>query len=566
MSIASSSIQGSSGQLYPQYCQWSTSQFSYVFKLQNASTLALKVYDISKGCVHKKSFSTKEIGERAVSLITSRGDVSVVLENLVNSGALSRDYFPVPSKYEEIEVLLKNKNWLGAEKVILNVLKGAKESEKKRCYEYLETVYKAENPDKLKELWSNQASGYVSLSKFAEAQEVYEKAYSYFKSYDAACNLAHVLNLQGKTKESMGNYIEATVIALLNEELGKAASCIEQVRKVDPQMKELDQTQKICLLMLTQVSKIARKQNEQYENLLEFLTLTHDRSGKPLLDSILHNAIQQQRSDLVKAIVEQWELVPINPKRGYSSSAFIINAVRTGNEETVKELLNHPDINIGYRETSGPRLTALALAEKLGFKNIFNLLYAHNQTLEKQLITFKKKPMPVSLNHLHIQCYGQSLVVVGVNEKGAKTLLDVSAPSVSRDKIFDMLKKRGLKQVNCITMHLDTPMGGQKPDSFFPKVQFYEAIRNRSSNIEKIKQNFKESDIIINAYHDLSETIHYFLEGVVMAEPLSEAVVYRALRLKGKDYFEKDPLSKNALESQTLSVDATKASCSLSTK
>ena len=528
-------------QFYPQYYQYTTADFSYVFKFKDASSLDLKIYSVSQKCISKQSLQTENLGQEYIDRISNKKDLSIVLEHLVKIGILSREHFPIHTKIDQAQKLIKTQDWVHAEKVVLEGLEEANESEKMQYYELLEEIYRTLNPEKLERLWTSQAQGYIKLSQFSDAERIYEKAYKHFKSFDTACNLARIFTLLKKINKSVQTYYEAVTIALLNEQLGKISLCIEAIREMDPQMNELDNSQKMFLLMLIQLSRVSEKLRNQQDSLLNFLALAPAQHQATLLNSVLYNAVIQGRVDVVKVIIRYWELVSIN--ECYGNEPLIVTAAQKGNEEMVRELIAHPDMNIGCQQKSGHLLTALALAEQSGFKNIITILYNHSQSLEQDFLAFKKKPLGV-VEYLHIHTYiGSSqrcLVVTGIDSEGNKKLLHISCPlKQSLQQELEQLVERGLKNAKFITINTPNPQGVRSLNSFFSNAQIYET---QISKIEKpysldggkVKSQFGND--IATIYEELSEKIDDLIR-YACVDPCNEAVVYRAIALKGKGYF-----------------------------
>jgi len=544
MSSVHSSIARGNHQFYPQYYSYHAQEFSYVFKIQNASSIVLKIYDTFQKCIEKQSLQVEQLGKDYVDRISTEKDLSTVLEHLVKIGTLSRERFPISSKVNQIQKLTQAREWGQAEKVALTGLEQANGSEKMAYYHLLEEIYEHLNSKNLEQLWISLSEEYIKLSQLSDAEKACEKAYKQSNSFNSACHLARVFNLQKKNKESVQTYYEAATIALFSEQLDKVSHCVEEIRKVDPQMEELDNNKKMFLFVLVQLAKISETLSSQQQSLLNFLALAPAQHQANLLDSVLHNAVTQGRVDIVEMVMQHWDLVPINKCFGHET--LVATATQKGNEEMVRALIAHPDIHIGCPQQSGHRLTPLALAEQAGFKRIVTLLYQHSQSLEQDLLAFKNRPLG-SVEYLHVHIYSGSnqtcLVVTGIDSKDHKQLLHLSYPlKQPLQQELEQLVKRGMKGVKYIIINSPNRQGIRSSPAFFPDAQIYEAqISNRegshSPDGEKLKAQF--GDKIGRLYEELSEKINHFVQGACVPS-FSEAVVYRALALRGKAYFEDD--------------------------
>ncbi|NGX33518.1 MAG: hypothetical protein K1060chlam4_01588, partial [Candidatus Anoxychlamydiales bacterium] len=178
-----------------------------------------------------------------------------------------KEAFPI-STIDQVQQFIKTKDWNNAEKSALEGLKEATESEKLKYYEFLEEIYNISNPEKLEQLWTSQGQAYIERSQFSEAENLYEKAYNYSKSFSSAYNLAHIFRVQNKVNKSIQTYYEASTIALFNEEFDKSSLCIKTIREIDPQMEALDTDQRKFLLLKLQLLKgFETFQNQQQHNL-----------------------------------------------------------------------------------------------------------------------------------------------------------------------------------------------------------------------------------------------------------------------------------------------------------
>ncbi|NGX42555.1 MAG: hypothetical protein K940chlam7_00835, partial [Chlamydiae bacterium] len=423
----------------------------------------------------------------------------------------------------------------------LEGLQEGNESEKKKYYELLEKIYTISNPDKLEQFWDFQGQSYIKASQFAEAEEIYEKALKRFKSFNITFALARTLRAQGQVEKSVQTYYKALEIATLSKEFKKISLCVEEVRVIDPQINTLDRYQRMQFLMQAQLIEISETLQTQQRSLFKFLAVAPAEHQRNLFESILFKATVDGQIDIVKMIFQHPDFVPINLY--YGNEPLIITAAQKGHEEIVQIFLTHPDINVSCKQRRGQQ-TALSIAEQAGFKNIVTILYNHSQALEEDVIAFKKKPLG-SVEHLHIHtCQGESnhqcLVVVGIDPKGDRRLLDILHPRRQTLKQnLAQLVHRGLKDVKWLTFNGSDPHGmrGQSPS--FPMVQIYEAHPAETKNsydseCEKISLQLGAN--VATSYKELSEKIDDLVKSACV-DPYNEAVIYRAIKLKDGGYF-----------------------------
>ncbi|NGX51150.1 MAG: hypothetical protein K1060chlam2_01008 [Chlamydiae bacterium] len=520
--------------IYPQYHQYTTPLFSYLFKVENSSSLTLKVSSASQKCVVKHSLSSEKLGEEYIDRISNRKDLSIVLEHLVKVGILAREYFPVSTRIEHIQKFILSKDWVNAEKEAFEGLKQGSEAEKARYSELLEMIYNASNPEKLETLWSAQGQAYIETSQLTEARKVYEKAFKRFKNFNTAFDLAHVFGEQKSIEKSVQIYYEASEIALLNEEFEKVSQCIIAIRKIDPKMETLDSNKKVQLLTQSQLLKVSATLQSQQRALFRVLHLIPGKHHKNLIESLLSYAVAQGEADVIKMVIEQADLIDINAY--ISNEPLIISAARAGQEEAVRALLTHPDINIDCKRTTRPTGTALSVAEQAGHKNIVTILYDHSKALKEELLAFKNKPLGAT-EHLHIYNYQarsgqQCLIFIGIDQKGNRKLLDVTVqPKETWQNHLKQLEGRGLKEVKFVTMTGNDPNRSRRArelqsSSSFPMAPIY-------SESEEIRKQLGAD--VANTYKEISEQMTVFIKSACSG-PIREEVVYRALKFKGKGY------------------------------
>ncbi len=514
-------------QLYPQYHQYATHTFSYLFKFKTPHLLTLKVSSVSQKDIVKLSLSSEKLGKEYFDIISNRKDCSVVLEHLVKIEMLSREYFPVSTRIEQIQQFMQSKDWLNAEKEALEGLQQGSEAEKIAYYELLEKIYNASNPEKLEGLWSAQGKDCIEASQLSEAEKIYEKAFKRFKSFNAAFDLAHVFYKQKAVDKSVQIYYKALVIALLNEELEKVSLCTQVIREIDPTLEALDSNQKMQFLMQSQLLEVSTTLRSQQRSLYRFLNVLPGKQLKTQLDSLLYNAVVQEEVAIIKMVLEQPDLVDINA--ALHKAPLIIAAAQTGNEEMVKALLTHPDINIDCKRTNPPA-TALSIAEQAGHKSIVDILYSHSKALTKDLFALQNKPLGAA-EHLHIHiCQDkegkQYLIFIGIDQKGKRKLLDISCQSkqTTWQQHLNRLEDRGLKELKFMTMSKNAPNISREARQ----------IPSLYSEPEEIRIHLGAD--VAQVYKEISEKMSVLIKFTGSAS-LSEAVICRAIKLKGKDYF-----------------------------
>ncbi len=91
------------------------------------------------------------------------------------------------------------------------------------------------------------------------AKKTYRKGYERFQNFHHTLALADILNGQGRVKESVQTYYEASAIALLKDRKEGLNLCTQRIQKIDPDMKELDTSQKMHLLAQTHIFRLSRE-------------------------------------------------------------------------------------------------------------------------------------------------------------------------------------------------------------------------------------------------------------------------------------------------------------------
>ncbi|NGX35027.1 MAG: hypothetical protein K1060chlam1_01395 [Candidatus Anoxychlamydiales bacterium] len=517
-------------QIYPQYHQYSTPHFSYLFKFTTSASLILKVSSVAQKVVVKLPLSREKLGKEYFDIISTKTDLSVVLEHLVKIEMLSREYFPVSTRIEQIQQFIQSKDWFNAEKEALEGLQQGSEAEKIGYYQLLEKIYNASNPEKLEELWFSQGKACIEVSQLSEAEKIYEKAFKRFESFNAAFNLAHLFNKQKAVDKSVQIYYKALGIALLNGELEKVSLCIQVIREIDPTLETLDSNQKMQLLMQSQLLKVSTTLHSHQRGLFRFLTVIPGKHLNTQLDSLLYNAVVQGEVGIITMVLEHSDLVDINAY--LPNEPLIITAAQRGNEAIVKALLTHPDIDIDCKRSSPPG-TALAIAEQAGHKSIVDILHSHSKTLAEDLFVFQNKSLEAT-EHLHIYIYQdkarrQCLIFIGIDQRGTRKLLDISCQSKQTlQHHLKRLEERGLKEVKFMTMTENASTLSRRaspPPSSLPSIY---------SEPEEIRTKLGAG--VADVYKEISEKIFVLIK-FADSTSFSEAVIYRAIKLKGKGYF-----------------------------
>lgn len=512
-------------QIYPRYIQYDTPYFSYVFKFEKATSLTLKISDISKKNIVKIPLSNEQLGKEYLDRISDMKEFSTILEHFVDTGILLRKYFPVSTKIELVQEFIQKKDWPNAEKIALEELQHVNEAERTKIYNLLEKIYTASAPEKLEKIWIAQGEAYLETSQLSEAEKIYEKTFSRFKSFNTAFKLAYIFNSQKEIKKSIQTYYRALELALLDGDFDNVSLCIQSIRNIDPQLELLDSNQRMHLLIQAQILKVSEMLQSHHWELFKFLTLAPSHhSDNTLLDAALQQATSKGRADIIKMSMKYPELINIHK---YPNPLINI-AAGQGNVSAVEAFLTHPDINIAYKGNGGPRETALSSAEKGGHKDIVSLLYNHSKALEEDFKAFKTKPLG-AMESLRIHIYQQYLFIIGIDQKGKNKLLDISLLKNQTLQYFEQLVTRGLKGIKSITANPLSQAMLRNTSSFscFPQALIY-------LEGERIEKELGKK--MANVCMEISEKIDTLVEYACVA-PAVEAVIYRAIKLKDKGYF-----------------------------
>jgi tetratricopeptide (TPR) repeat protein len=168
-----------------------------------------------------------------------------------------------------LRLYIESKDWQIAEEIALKTLDLTHEADHLLLYESLETIYSHWNEPKLENLWSKLGQVYHKNGRLTEAEATYKKAYEKFPSYEHSCALADVLKAQKKYHESVQIYYETAGLAILKGQIDKIDRCISEIEKIDPSLKELEEQQRINLMLqknllsLTQQFKNSEEKRKQ---------------------------------------------------------------------------------------------------------------------------------------------------------------------------------------------------------------------------------------------------------------------------------------------------------------
>ena len=154
-----------------------------------------------------------------------------------------------------LSVAIENKDWGSAEQVALGALKMTQEPIPILCQ--LETVYTQWHDHELNNLWSQLGSAYFRTNQIDLAEKTYRKAFEKFQTLELALSLGETLRRQDKTSESMQVYYDASVLALLSENLESLDLCLGNIRQNDPTLACFTSAQKIHVVTQSQIIKLS---------------------------------------------------------------------------------------------------------------------------------------------------------------------------------------------------------------------------------------------------------------------------------------------------------------------
>jgi hypothetical protein len=152
---------------------------------------------------------------------------------------------------------IENKDWPSAEQVAKTALKLTKEPIPILCQ--LATVYTYWHDHELNNLWNQLGSAYLRTSQIDLAERTYRKAYERLHSLENALALGDTLHRQSKIPESIQVYYDASILALLNDNLENLDLCLRNILQMDPTLGHLTQAQKIHVVTQSQIIKLSTK-------------------------------------------------------------------------------------------------------------------------------------------------------------------------------------------------------------------------------------------------------------------------------------------------------------------
>ena len=156
-----------------------------------------------------------------------------------------------------LSVAIENKDWQSAEQVALAALKTTQEPIPILCQ--LETVYTQWHDHELNNLWSQLGSAYLRTNQIDLAEKTHQKAYQKFQTLEHALALGGALHRQNKTQESMQVYYDASILALLSDNLESLDLCLRKICKIDPDLACFTSAQKIHVVTQSQIIKLSTK-------------------------------------------------------------------------------------------------------------------------------------------------------------------------------------------------------------------------------------------------------------------------------------------------------------------
>jgi tetratricopeptide (TPR) repeat protein len=164
-----------------------------------------------------------------------------------------------------LSAAIKNKDWQSAQSVAQTALKTTQEPIPILCQ--LETVYTQWHDHELNNLWSQLGSAYLRTGQIDLAERTYRKAYEKFQTLEHALSLGETLLRQDKKEESMQVYYDASVLALLSENLESLDLCLGNIRQNDPILACFASAQKIHVVTQSQIIKLSAELKQTKEEL-----------------------------------------------------------------------------------------------------------------------------------------------------------------------------------------------------------------------------------------------------------------------------------------------------------
>jgi tetratricopeptide (TPR) repeat protein len=156
-----------------------------------------------------------------------------------------------------LSAAIENKDWGSAQQTALAALKMTQDPIPILCQ--LETVYTQWNDYELNNLWSQLGSAYLRTDQIDLAEGTYRKAFEKFQSVENALALGETLRKQGKTEKSVQVYYEASILALLSDNLESLDLCLKNIYQIDPHLACFTSAQKTHVAAQSQIIKLSIK-------------------------------------------------------------------------------------------------------------------------------------------------------------------------------------------------------------------------------------------------------------------------------------------------------------------
>ena len=160
---------------------------------------------------------------------------------------------------EILSLFIERKDWPKANEIAQEALKRVNNEQSVSIYEKLEVVYTHWNGHELEDLWSKLGKAYETNGQIIAAEITYRKLVEKFHGFDQAIALAKILSQQGKIRDSVQIYYQASMEALLEESLERITLSLKEIKTIDPHMEQLDVNQRIHLLTQSHILNLSRE-------------------------------------------------------------------------------------------------------------------------------------------------------------------------------------------------------------------------------------------------------------------------------------------------------------------
>ena len=168
-----------------------------------------------------------------------------------------------------LNILIKEKKWWKAEQYAIAFLTVIEEDKKINVYEKLNTIYSNWKGHKLSNLLSSLGKAYLQNNQLEAAEKTYRRAFKQFHTFEHIIGLAETLKERGEIKQSVKAFYEASCVALLKADYQNLSSCIEKIKRIDPNFLELTLNERMHLLSQTHILSFSAKVEGLEKALLE---------------------------------------------------------------------------------------------------------------------------------------------------------------------------------------------------------------------------------------------------------------------------------------------------------